>query len=137
LAEAGRISKGYLSKFDIGQEVYWGHIEWDVLLKMIKKQSISFLELPKYPSVKTRSCSASRQEYQILPDQGYCVHTERSVLQDISLFDVYENDSLGINKKSYAVSFILRDDLKTMTDKNIDRIMQNLIKALKKNLMRR
>jgi phenylalanyl-tRNA synthetase beta chain len=134
LAEAGRISKGYLSKFDIGQEVYWGHIEWDVLLKMIKKQSISFLELPKYPSVKRDLALLLDRSIKFSQIRDIAYHTERSVLQDISLFDVYENDSLGINKKSYAVSFILRDDLKTMTDKNIDRIMQNLIKAFEKEL---
>jgi phenylalanyl-tRNA synthetase beta chain len=60
--------------------------------------------------------------------------TEKNILHEINLFDVYESDSLGKNKKSYAVSFILRDDLNTMTDKNIDKIMNNLINAFKKEL---
>jgi len=60
--------------------------------------------------------------------------TERNILHDINLFDVYESDSLGNNKKSYAVSFILRDDLKTLTDKNIDKVMNNLIRAFEKEL---
>jgi phenylalanyl-tRNA synthetase beta chain len=134
LAEAGRVSKSYLSKFDIGQDVYWGHIEWDVLLKIIKKQSISFLELPKYPSVKRDLALLLDRSIKFSRVRDIAYRTERSVLQDISLFDVYESDSLGINKKSYAVSFILRDDMKTMTDKNIDKIMHNLITAFEKEL---
>jgi phenylalanyl-tRNA synthetase beta chain len=134
VAEAGRISKNYLMKFDIGQDVYYGHIEWDFLLKLIKTHTISFRELPKYPSV--------RRDLALLLDRGIkfgqvreiAFRTEKNILHDISLFDVYESDNLGKNKKSYAVSFILRDDLKTMTDKNIDKVMNNLIKAFEKEL---
>ncbi|MEI8224815.1 MAG: phenylalanine--tRNA ligase subunit beta [Bacteroidota bacterium] len=134
VAEAGRISKNYLMKFDIGQDVYYGHIEWDFLLKLIKTHTISFRELPKYPSV--------RRDLALLLDRGIkfgqvreiAFRTEKNILHDISLFDVYESDNLGKNKKSYAVSFILRDDLKTMTDKNIEKVMNNLIKAFEKEL---
>ena len=134
LAEAGRISKNYLSKFDIGQDVYWGHIDWDFLLRHIKTHSIEFHELPKYPSVK--------RDLALLLDRGIkfgqireiALRTEKNILHDINLFDVYENDSLGKNKKSYAVSFILRDDLKTMTDKSIDKVMNNLMRAFEKEL---
>ena len=121
-------------KFDIGQDVYYGHIEWDLLLELIKTHSISFHELPKYPSVS--------RDLALLLDSGVkfgqikeiALRTEKNILQDINLFDVYESDNLGKNKKSYAVSFILRDDLKTLTDKNIDKVMNNLIKAFEKEL---
>jgi len=134
IAEIGRISKKYLAQFDINQEVYYGHIEWDLVLKIIKNHSISFHELPKYPSV--------RRDLALLLDRGIkfsqirsiAMQTERNILHDINLFDVYESDSLGINKKSYAVSFILRDEMKTLTDKNIDRVMNNLIRAFEKEL---
>jgi phenylalanyl-tRNA synthetase beta chain len=134
LAEAGRVSKNYLSKFDIGQDVYYGHIEWDFLLKLIKTHSLSFHELPKYPSV--------RRDLALLLDRGInfgqirdiAFRTEKNILHEVNLFDVYESDSLGNNKKSYAVSFMLRDDLKTMTDKSIDKIMGNLIKAFENEL---
>ncbi len=134
IAEAGRISKKYLTQFDIGQDVYYGHIEWDFLMKLLKNHTVSFSELPKYPAV--------RRDLALLLDRGIkfsqireiALRTERNILHDISLFDVYENDSLGKNKKSYAVSFSLRDDLKTMTDKNIEKVMANLIKAFEKEL---
>jgi phenylalanyl-tRNA synthetase beta chain len=134
VAEAGRISKSYLSKFDIGQDVYWGHIEWDLLLKMIKNHSIAFHELPKYPSVKRDLALLIDRGTKFAQIRDIAFRTEKNNLHDINLFDVYENDSLGKNKKSYAVSFILRDDLKTMTDKNIDKIMNSLIKAFENEL---
>jgi phenylalanyl-tRNA synthetase beta chain len=133
-AETGRISKSYLAKFDIGQDVYYSHIDWDYILKMIRKNVISYSELPKYPSV--------RRDLAMLLDKGIkfgqikeiAFKTERNVLQEVGLFDVYESDTLGTNKKSYAVSFILRDNLKTMTDKNIEKVMNNLIRAFETEL---
>jgi len=134
VAEAGRISRKYLSQFDIGQDVYYGNIEWDLLLKLAKDHSISFHELPKYPSV--------RRDLALLLDRGVkfsqiceiAFSTEKNILRDISLFDVYESDTLGKNKKSYAVSFTLRDDLRTLTDKKIDKVMNNLISSFEKDL---
>jgi phenylalanyl-tRNA synthetase beta chain len=134
VAEAGRISKSYLTKFDIGQDVYWGHIEWDLVLKMIKTHAVSFHELPKYPSVKRDLALLLDRSVKFGQIREIAFRTEKNILHEINLFDVYESDSLGKNKKSYAVSFILRDDLNTMTDKNIDKIMNNLINAFKKEL---
>jgi phenylalanyl-tRNA synthetase beta chain len=134
VAESGRISKSYLAKFDIDQDVYYSHIEWDFLLKLIKNHEILYHELPKYPSV--------RRDLALLLDKGIkfgqireiAFKTEKNILQEIGLFDVYESETLGKNKKSYAVSIVLRDDLKTMTDKTIDKVMNNLIKAFEKEL---
>ena len=134
VAEAGRISKSYLSKFDIGQDVYWGHIEWDLLLKLIKNHTIAFNELPKYPSVKRDLALLLDRNVKFSQIRDIAYRTGKNILHDVNLFDVYESDSLGVNKKSYAVSFILRDDLKTMTDNNIEKLMNNLIKAFENEL---
>jgi len=100
----------------------------------VKSNGISFRELPKYPSV--------RRDLALLLDRGVkfsqirdlAFRTEKNLLHEVALFDVYESDSLGNNKKSYAVSFILRDDLKTLTDKNIEKVMGNLIRTFEKEL---
>ncbi len=134
LAETGKLSKSMLSRFDIGQDVYYSHIEWDQVTRLIGRKAITFTELPKYPAV--------RRDMAMLLDKGVrfgrirdiALKTERNVLREVSLFDVYESDSLGANKKSYAVSFILRDDLRTLTDKNIDKVMDNLRRAFEKEL---
>ncbi len=134
VAETGRISKSYLTKFDIGQDVFYSHLEWELILKMIRNNTISFRELPKYPSV--------RRDLALLVDKGVkfsqikeiSFKTEKNILQDVGLFDVYESESLGKNKKSYAVNFLLRDDLRTMTDKAIEKVMNNLIRTFEKEL---
>ena len=134
VAETGRVSKNYLARFDIGQDLFYSHIEWDTIMKMIRNNVISYNELPKYPSV--------RRDLAILLDKGtrfgqireIAFKTEKNLLREVGLFDVYESDSLGTNKKSYAISFLLRDDLRTLTDKNIDKVMNNLIRAFENEL---
>lgn len=134
VAETGRITKEYLSKFDIGQEVYYAHIEWDYLLLLIKDHSISYRELPKYPWVRRDLALLIDRSIRFSQIRDISFRTEKHLLKEVDLFDVYESDTLGRNKKSYAVSFILRDDLKTLTDKNIEKVMNNLISSFEKEL---
>jgi phenylalanyl-tRNA synthetase beta chain len=134
VAETGRISKSYLSRFDIGQDVYYSHIDWDLIMKMIRKNIISYSELPKYPSVRRDLAILIDKSVTFRQIKEIAFSTERNVLHEVGLFDVYESDTLGTNKKSYAVSFILIDNLKTMTDKNIEKVMNNLIMAFETEL---
>lgn len=134
LAETGKLSKSMLSRFDIGQDVFYSHIEWDQVMKLIGRKSIRFAELPKYPAVRRDMAMLLDRDVKFIRIRDIAFRTERNVLRDVNLFDVYESDSLGANKKSYAVSFILRDDLRTLTDKNIDKVMDNLRRAFEKEL---
>jgi phenylalanyl-tRNA synthetase beta chain len=134
IAETGRLAKNELVKFDINQDVYYAHLEWDMILELIKNHSVSFHELPKYPSVRRDLALLLNREVKFSQIRDLAIRTEKNILHEVNLFDVYESDNLGINKKSYAVSFVLRDELKTLTDKNIERVMQNLIKVFEKEL---
>jgi phenylalanyl-tRNA synthetase beta chain len=134
VAEAGKVSGEYLAIFDIGQDVYYGHIEWDYLLKLISSHSVSYSELPKFPWVRRDLALLIDKEVKFGDIRNLALRTEKHILQDVDLFDVYESDTLGTSKKSYAVSFILRDDQKTLTDKNIEKVMNNLISVFKKEL---
>ncbi|HBE39697.1 MAG TPA: phenylalanine--tRNA ligase subunit beta [Bacteroidales bacterium] len=134
IAETGKISKQYVDKFDIGQDVYYSHIEWDILLKIIKNHTVSYRELPRYPWVRRDLALLLDKDIRFGQIKDIAFRTEKYILREIDLFDVYESDSLGHNKKSYAVSFILRDDMKTLTDKTIDKTMKNLITAFEKEL---
>jgi phenylalanyl-tRNA synthetase beta chain len=134
VAETGRISKKLLMQFDIDQDVYYGHIEWDFILKLIRANTISFNELPKYPSVRRDLALLLDRNVMFGKIRELAMRTEKNILQEINLFDVYESESLGDNKKSYAVSFILRDDIKTLTDKTIDKVMSNLVRVFEKEL---
>jgi phenylalanyl-tRNA synthetase beta chain len=134
IAETGKISAAYMKKFDIEQDVFHAHLEWDELVRLIKKHSVIYTELPKYPWV--------RRDLALLIDKGVkfssikelAFRTEKHILKEVDLFDVYESESLGAGKKSYAVSFILRDDLRTLTDKSIEKTMNNLISVFQKEL---
>ncbi|MDY0098690.1 MAG: phenylalanine--tRNA ligase subunit beta [Bacteroidales bacterium] len=134
IAETGKISGSVLAEFNIGQDVYYSHLEWDSLMKLIRNSNISFRELPKYPSVRRDLALLLDKNIKFNEIREIALKTEKNILREVGLFDVYESDTLGTSKKSYAVSFILRDDMKTLTDKAIDKVMNNLIRAFQKEL---
>ncbi len=129
VAEAGKISSSYRKKFDIEKDVFYGHIEWDYLLETAGKHSITYRELPKYPWVRRDLALLINKKITFAQIKELALRTEKHILKDVSLFDVYESESLGKEMKSYAVSFILQDEKRTLTDKQIDRVMNQVIKV--------
>jgi phenylalanyl-tRNA synthetase beta chain len=134
IAEAGRILKSCTGKFGIEQDVYYAHIEWDFLLKLVRNQSIRYTELPKYPYVRRDLALLLDREVRFSQIRALAFKAERNILKEVGLFDVYESDSIGKNKKSYAVSFILQDELGTLTDKTIEKVMSSLIRVFEKEV---
>jgi phenylalanyl-tRNA synthetase beta chain len=134
VAEFGKISKAWLMKFDIGQDVFYGHIEWDYLLKISKDNKVGYSELPKYPWARRDLALLLDKDVRFGKIREIAFKAEKHLLNNVDLFDVYESESLGPNKKSYAVSFILQDELKTLTDKSIEKVMNNLVSAFEKEL---
>ena len=134
LCEAGIISTKILKQTDIDSDVYFAELDWDLLLKESGKNKITYSEISKYPSVK--------RDLALLVDTGIsfaelektAFATEKKLLKEVVLFDVYEGKNLPAGKKSYAISFILEDEEKTLTDKQIDNIMNNLLKAFEQKL---
>jgi phenylalanyl-tRNA synthetase beta chain len=134
IAEAGSISRNYLDRFGISQIVYYANIEWDALLSAVRDHKVFYTELPKYPWVRRDLALLVDRSVKFAQIRDIAFRTEKHILQSVDLFDVYESDSLGENKKSYAVCFILRDDMRTLTDKNIEKVMNSLIAAFTKEL---
>jgi phenylalanyl-tRNA synthetase beta chain len=134
LVAFGSVSKKYLQLFDIKQDVYYAHIDWENMLKAQKKNKIAFVELPKFPWVRRDLALLVDSSVKFSHIRDIAFNTEKHILREVDLFDVYENDSLGKDKKSYAVSFILRDDNKTLTDNNIEKIMNSLTNAFSREL---
>ncbi len=134
LAETGKISGQYLARFDIEQDVYYSHLEWDLLLSLMKDNEILYQELPRYPSVRRDLALLLDKNVRFGRIRDIAMKVEKNLIKDVGLFDVYEHESLGSNKKSYAVSFILRDDNKTLTDQTVDKVMTSLINAFEKEL---
>lgn len=129
LVEFGTVKKSILKHFDIKQEVLFADFNWNLILKLINNK-IKFTDIPKYPEV--RRDLALLVDTTVAFDAIYNVarQTEKSLLKDINLFDVYEGKNLPEGKKSYAVSFTLQDTTKTLTDEQIDKIMSKLQKNL-------
>ncbi len=134
IAETGRLSVALLKEFDIEQDVYYTHIDWNSLLELAKNNSIRFRELPKYPMVRRDLALLLDSSVTFSQIRDLAFKTEKHIIREVGLFDVYTGEKIGKDKKSYAVSFILRDDIKTLTDAVIEKIMNNLINAFKKEL---
>lgn len=130
----GTVSSKLLKDFDIQQEVYYAEFSWENLLKALKNHKISFTPLPKFPSVKRDLALLLDNTISFKEVKELALRTEKTVLKAVNLFDVYQGEKLGAGKKSYAVSFTLQDDEKTLTDKQIDKIMNKLIGSYKHQL---
>lgn len=125
ILEFGVVKKSILKHFGIKQEVFYADFDWDTILKKISTK-IKYVEIPKYPEV--RRDLALLIDKSITYDSIYNIarQTEKALLKDINLFDVYEGENLPEGKKSYALSFTIQDSSKTLTDAQIDKIMDKL-----------
>ncbi len=128
----GKIRKDHCSAFDIKQDVFFADFSWDQVMKEIRKHSTKFVGLPKYPEVKRDLSMVLEQSVTFDQIKNAAQKAEKKLLQDITLFDVYEGDKIAAGKKSYAVSFTLRDDEKTLTDQQIEKIMENILRMIEK-----
>ncbi|MNE11043.1 Phenylalanine--tRNA ligase beta subunit [compost metagenome] len=133
LVEFGVVKKSVLKHFGIKQEVFFADFNWAVILKMISNK-IKYTEIPKYPEV--RRDLALLIDQSVTYDSIYSIarQTEKVLLKDINLFDVYEGKNLPEGKKSYALSFTIQDNSKTLTDVQIDKIMDKLQKNFETEL---
>jgi phenylalanyl-tRNA synthetase beta chain len=133
LVEYGVVKKSILKHFDIKQEVLFADFNWALILKLLSNK-IKYVEIPKYPEVR-RDLSLLLDD-SVSFDTIYLLarQTEKSLLKDINLFDVYQGKNLPEGKKSYAVSFTIQDNTKTLTDVQIDKIMSKLQKNFETEL---
>ncbi len=134
IAQLGIINKNILKQLDLQAEVYYADIHWTVLLNAIKKLKTAYKPLPKFPEVKRDLALLVDREVTFIAIKLWAQRTEKELLQSVSIFDVYEGQHLPEGKKSYAVSFLLRDDSKTLNDKQIEKTMEKLINAFKREL---
>ena len=134
LCEMGVLTKKLQKQFGIDNTVYYAEMNWTQLMKVTKKNEITFTEVPKFPAVSRDLALLVDNTVEFAQIEQIARQTEKKLLKRVELFDVYEGEKLPAGKKSYAVNFILQDEEKTMGDKQIDAIMQKLIGNLKKQL---
>lgn len=130
LAIMGTINASLLKKFDIKQAVYGAEVSWDLLINLVKKKKVLYKELPKYPEVNRDLALLIDQNVSYAAIHKCAFATERKLLKDVVLFDVYRGDKIPVGKKQYAISFTLQDTDKTLTDKYVEDVMNKLLTKL-------
>ena len=133
LAVMGTVNPALARKFGVKQPVFMAEISWPVLFELIRRNKVAFKELPKYPEVK--------RDLAVLLDEGVsyadlrmtAIKQSKKLLKGVSLFDVYRGDKIPAGKKQYALSFTFQDLEKTLTDQDIERVMDNILKAFQNN----
>ncbi|MDN6280995.1 MAG: phenylalanine--tRNA ligase subunit beta, partial [Psychroflexus sp.] len=134
LVEFGRVNTHILSELDIDQTVLYADIDWDLVLELIKNISFKGEPISKFPSTQRDFALLVDAHIQFKDIEDIALKTDKKLLKNVDLFDVYTGDKLPEGKKSYAVSFKFRDEHKTLTDKQVDKIMNKLQKQFEEKL---
>jgi phenylalanyl-tRNA synthetase beta chain len=130
----GEISPAILKQFDIRQPVFYADLDWDMIVNLTSGGSMLYREVSKFPEVRRDLALLIDKQVHFSEIERLAFENSRSLLRKVNLFDVYEGDKIGDDKKSYAVSFILQDEQKTLTDKEIDKFMNRLIEVFEREL---
>lgn len=130
LAEVSLVSSKLLKKFDINQDVFCADVNWTKVIKYSKFKDIVYKQVPKFPSVKRDLSLVLDSSIKFNDLKEATMKAERKLLKYVDLFDIYEGSNITEGKKSYALSFILQDESKTLTDKVIDKSMKRILMTL-------
>ena len=131
LAVLGTVAPALAKKFDVRQPVYVAEINWQTLFLLVKRNKVAFKELPKYPEV--------RRDLALLLDESVAYsdlyrsafRAGKKLLKQVTLFDVYRGDKIPQGKKQYALGFVLQDLEKTLTDADVERIMDKIMSTFR------
>ncbi|MBQ6301353.1 MAG: phenylalanine--tRNA ligase subunit beta [Bacteroidales bacterium] len=129
LAVMGTVLPALARRFDVKQPVFAAEINWNTLFMLVKRDKVSFKEMPKFPEV--------RRDLALLLDESVsygdlrksAFKSAKKLLKQVTLFDVYRGDKIPAGKKQYALGFVLQDLEKTLTDADVERIMERILSA--------
>ena len=130
----GIVSPRILKAFDIDTEVFYAEMSWDRLMIEAERHSVRFSEIPKFPAVSRDLALLIDQQIPFSRIKEIALASEKKLLKEVTLFDVYEGKNLPQGKKSYAVNFVLQDEEKTLTDQRIDEVMKRIHRNMEKEL---
>lgn len=133
VVSAGLVKSTLTKLVDLKQPVFYADFDWDYLFKLANTEVV-FQEIPKFPEVRRDLSLVLDRQVSFQEIRQFAEKYERSLLRSVNVFDVYEGESLGVGKKAYAVSFVLQDAGQTLTDPQIDRVMQRLMAGFEKEL---
>ena len=128
LGTYGLVSKSLNKKFGISQNVYLAELNWDVIVDRAYTNTLTYEEVAKYPIVKRDFALLLDESISFEDLQKVALNTNKKILKEVRLFDVFEGKTLDKGKKSYGLSFTFQDKNKTLTDKQVDKVMKELQK---------
>lgn len=131
LGHLGIVSKSILKAFDLKQDVFFAELEWAELVKLASRHKVTYAPLPKTMAVKRDLALLVDKAVTLQHIENIVRESERKLLRDVTLFDVYEGDKLPAGKKSYAINLTLQDEERTLNDKQIDAVMNKIIANLR------
>ena len=134
LMEFGVVKKSILKHFDIQQEVLFADFNWESIVEEATAQRKKFNPIPKYPAVRRDFALLLDQSVSYEEIENIALQTGKKMLKEVNLFDVYQGSNLPEGKKSYAVSFLFQDENKTLTDKQVDKMMGKLQQRFESDL---
>ncbi|MBI3510538.1 MAG: phenylalanine--tRNA ligase subunit beta [Bacteroidetes bacterium] len=135
VARFGKVAQSVTKALDVAGEVWYADFDWDAVLSLVASaKPIHFTEVPKFPSVRRDLALVIDKKVSYGEIEEIAWQTEKILLREVNLFDVYEGEKIGADKKSYAVSFILQDESATLTDGQIEKIMEKLTKMYSEKL---
>lgn len=134
VATAGLVNKKLLKYFDIKQEVFYADIDWDGLFKNLKRHKTGYAAVSKFPGIRRDLALLLDKSVTYNEVEKIAQQQVKRILKSVNLFDTYEDKKLGDNKKSYAVSFEFEDENKTLTDSDVEKVMQKLIRRYQEDL---
>ena len=129
LAVMGTVAKPLLKLFDIKQPVYIAEIDWPVFFELVRRDKIKYKELPRFPEVRRDLALLLDESVSFADLRKAAFQTSRGILRQVNLFDVYRGPKILTDKKQYAISFILQDEEKTLTDEAVEATMSKLLKT--------
>lgn len=130
----GRLNEKLLKQFGISQPVFYSGIHWDNLIHAVKYHAVTYREVSKFPEVRRDLALELDKQVKYADLEAIAFKTGKQLLKKVNLFDVYEGNKIEAGKKSYAISFTLQDENKTLTDKEIDKFMNRLAEVLEKEI---
>jgi phenylalanyl-tRNA synthetase beta chain len=130
----GEVNKKTLKQFDINQPVFYAELDIETIMRAVSPSDITAVEPPKYPEVRRDLSMVLDKNVNYSEVEEIAFNSVKGILREVNLFDVYEGDKIEAGKKSYALSFILRDDEATLQDKQIDTAIDKLMKQLETRL---
>ncbi|MBR5906689.1 MAG: phenylalanine--tRNA ligase subunit beta [Bacteroidales bacterium] len=131
LVSMGIVNPALCRRFGIKQQVVAAEVSWPALLELVTRNKVAFKELPKFPEVRRDLALLLDESVSYADLRAAAFKQAKKLLRQVGLFDVYRGDKIPAGKKQYALSFVIRDEEKTLTDQDTERLMDRLLQMFK------